>query len=111
MLDSMDGGGTPLVYFISTEEALCSLCCRVFLASPKCMGLYYVGEDMKYKSIYKTITYRLGSTLITIGLLQFFLDSWAKIGLYIVLAHALKMTWYFFHEKLYRYIKRRFILK
>ena len=66
---------------------------------------------MKYKSIYKTISYRIGSIIITMVLLRFFMDDWVQISAYTLLAHSVKMVWYFAHEKLYRYIKRRFVMK
>jgi len=66
---------------------------------------------IRHKSIYKTISYRIGSIIITVTLLRFFMDSWVQISAYTLLAHSVKMGWYYVHEKLYRYIVRRFILK
>jgi len=66
---------------------------------------------MKNKSLWKTLTYRIGSIVITVILLRIFMDSWYKISAYTLISQTIKALFYYSHEKIYRWYKRRFIIK
>lgn len=66
---------------------------------------------MKHKSLYKTVTYRLGSIILTVLLLRAFKMGWLTIGLYTFTSQLIKAIFYYLHEKMYKWIKRRYIVK
>lgn len=66
---------------------------------------------MKYKSISKTVTYRVFSITVTIVLLRIFFDSWLQIGLYTVVSQSIKTFGYWIHEYIYKIIKRKRLIK
>ena len=64
---------------------------------------------MRHKSLYKTLTYRITSVIITVVVLRVFVDEWYVIGKITLISQALKAVWYYAHEKIYKAIKRRII--
>ena len=62
---------------------------------------------MKHKSLYKTLTYRVTSIIITVVVLRLFVKEWYIITHVTVWSQLLKAVWYYMHEKIYKAIKRR----
>lgn len=72
-------------------------------------SLYFT--KMKHKSLYKTVTYRIGSIILTVVLLRAFKLGWLTIGLYTLTSQLIKAIFYYLHEKMYKWIKRRYIIQ
>lgn len=61
---------------------------------------------MKHKSLYKTLTYRITSIIITVAVLRLFVKEWYIITHVTIWSQLLKAIWYYAHEKIYKAIKR-----
>jgi uncharacterized membrane protein len=62
---------------------------------------------MKYKSLYKTITWRAISVATDVVLSVWLFDDAVRITAFVLLACGFKSVAYYGHEKLYKWIKRR----